>query len=96
MPDKAPTFSWKKAALFGALVFILFLAICVGAFTALSPKDPESFGEGAGRMSVWVFGLGVACSYGQHTKKKLTMILSALGVVLCFVFVATIFIWAPK
>jgi hypothetical protein len=96
MTNEIPSFSWKRALLFGAVVFVFFLAISVGAFTALHPKDPEKFGEGAGRMSVWVFGLGVGISYGKQTKKQLTMILSALGVVLCFVFIATIFIWAPN
>lgn len=94
MSQPASSFSWKRAALFAAAVFVVFLAECVAVFNSVTLAAPQRFGEGAGRMSLWVFGMSLVSSYGKQTRKRSTMLLGAAGVLLCFVFVASIFFWA--
>jgi hypothetical protein len=88
--------SWKKALLVATAIFVLFLGVCVGAFTVVDIKDPERFGEGAGRMSLWVFGLGALLSYGRQAKKRSIIALSAIGLGLCFLFIGMIFLYASE
>lgn len=57
MNDGVARVRWGVAALHGVVAMLIVIAVTVVLAVALQVADPERFGEGAGRLSLF-FGLG--------------------------------------
>jgi hypothetical protein len=68
--SSGPRFSWRRGLLHALVPFAVLIVSTVTIAAAADVADPRRFGEGVGRLSVFVFGGGFGVSYLAQTGRK--------------------------